>query len=316
MGETNNQLQRFFSDNERFADLINTYAGEDVLKASDLEEKDSLVIAKPNEKKDKDSISKYRDIIRKAAMGMTFILIGVENQMEIHYAMPIRSFVYDAAGYDEQLKKISTRNKKRKDLRGAEFLSGFRKTDKVIPVCTMVLYYGQAPWDGALDLYGLMDLEGIPPAIRKLIHNYPINLIQINTFEGVERFKTDLKAVFGFLQNSQNKDKLMKFIEENRKDFETMDEETYDLIGYLTNAGTLKKVKASYKNEEGVWMCKAIDDLITDGEIRGEKRGEKQGSARMLQLTTAMVKDNLADKIERLSTDESFLKEMLLKYKL
>jgi len=91
-----------------------------------------------------------------------------------------------------------------------------------------------------------------------------------------------------------------------------MDEETYDLIGYLTNAGTLKKVKASYKNEEGVWMCKAIDDLITDGE----KRGEKQGSARMLQLTTAMVKDNLADKIERLSTDESFLKEMLLKYKL
>ena len=51
----------------------------------------------------------------------------------------------------------------------------------------------------ALDLYGLMDLEGIPPAIRKLIHNYPINLIQINTFEGVERFKTDLKAVFGFL---------------------------------------------------------------------------------------------------------------------
>ena len=80
MGETNNQLQRFFSDNERFADLINTYAGEDILKASDLEEKDSLVIAKPNEKKDKDSISKYRDIIRKAAMGMTFILIGVENQ--------------------------------------------------------------------------------------------------------------------------------------------------------------------------------------------------------------------------------------------
>ena len=159
-----------------------------------------------------------------------------------------------------------------------------------------------------MDLYGLMDLEGIPPAIRKLIHNYPINLIQINAFEGVERFKTDLKAVFGFLQNSQNKDKLMKFIEENRKDFETMDEETYDLIGYLTNAGTLKKVKASYKNEEGVWMCKAIDDLITDGE--------KRGSARMLQLTTAMVKDNLADKIERLSTDESFLKEMLLKYKL
>jgi len=49
-----------------------------------------------------------------------------------------------------------------------------------------------------LSLYGLMDLEGIPPAIRKLIHNYPINLIQINTFEGVERFKTDLKAVFGF----------------------------------------------------------------------------------------------------------------------
>ncbi len=36
-----------------------------------------------------------------------------------------------------------------------EFLSGFHKTDRLIPVITFVVYYGSVPWDAAMDLHGL-----------------------------------------------------------------------------------------------------------------------------------------------------------------
>ena len=140
MRETNNLIQQFFSDNERFADLVNVYVGKDLLNASDLSEKDSQVIAKAGKEQKITTSGKYRDIIRKAAIGMDFILIGIENQTEVNYAMPIRTLMYNAMSYDEQLRNIIKQNKRRKGLTSAEFLGGFRREDKVVPVFTIVLY--------------------------------------------------------------------------------------------------------------------------------------------------------------------------------
>lgn len=33
---------------------------------------------------------RYRDLIKKAAFGVNFIVIGVENQEKVHYLMPLR----------------------------------------------------------------------------------------------------------------------------------------------------------------------------------------------------------------------------------
>ena len=189
MRETNNLIQQFFSDNERFADLINAYVGEQLLNASDLVEKDSQITVKAGREQKIKTLGKYRDIIRKAAIDMDFILIGIENQTEINYAMPIRTMIYDAMSYDEQLRTIMKQNKKRKGLTSAEFLSGFRKQDKVMPVFTLVLYYGQEAWNGALDLHGIMDLKRMSQEVRRLIHNYPINLLQVRKLSPTYRFR-------------------------------------------------------------------------------------------------------------------------------
>jgi hypothetical protein len=39
-----------------------------------------------------------------SALGTDFVLLGIENQDKIHYAMPLRTMVYDAMGYVKQCK--------------------------------------------------------------------------------------------------------------------------------------------------------------------------------------------------------------------
>lgn len=54
-------------------------------------------------------------------MGVEFVVLGIENQQHIHYAMPLRHMIYDAMGYLKD-----TRNYKRLDVKSSdpdEFLS-------------------------------------------------------------------------------------------------------------------------------------------------------------------------------------------------
>lgn len=94
---------RCLSDNERYADLINgvVFGGRQVVHGEDIREMDSqtgLWRAFPGKKTVKTG-KKFRDLIRKVAMGVNFTVIGVENQDKVHYLMPLRAMLYDAAEY-------------------------------------------------------------------------------------------------------------------------------------------------------------------------------------------------------------------------
>ena len=74
------------------------------------------------------------------------------NQTEIHTAMPIRSLLYDTLRYTKQAENIALEyRRQRKEghppkMTSAEFLSGWKYTDKLIPVITLVIYYGTEDW--------------------------------------------------------------------------------------------------------------------------------------------------------------------------
>lgn len=151
---------RCLSDNERYADLINgiVFRGRRVVRGDDLLEMDSQTgvwKAFPGKRMRKAG-KKYRDLIRKVAMGVNFTVIGVENQDKVHYLMPLRTMGYDVAEYERQASYI--RKKIRKDGKSsdAEFLSGFKKTSRLYPCVTLVIFYGK-DWDGSKDLHGLLD---------------------------------------------------------------------------------------------------------------------------------------------------------------
>ena len=133
-------LQRYLSDNERYADLINGcwFGGRQVLKASDLSERDTQTEYWRRMKRiggnGKWRRQRYRDLSRKAAFGMNFVVIGAENQKEVHYLMPLRSMGYDVDEYERQAADIKKQIRKQKGISRSEFLSGFGKKVNCIHV--------------------------------------------------------------------------------------------------------------------------------------------------------------------------------------
>lgn len=54
-----------------------------------------------------------------------------------------------------------------------EFLSGFRKEDKLMPVVTAVIYFGADTWDGPLSLHQMIACED--ENILQMIPDYKIS---------------------------------------------------------------------------------------------------------------------------------------------
>ncbi len=207
---------RYLSVPYRFADLINgvVFKGKQVILAADLDEYDTQTgIWKPNSTA-KNSTKKQRDMVRKVALGANFIVVGVENQEEVHYLMPVRVMGYDTSEYEHQASLISKEVRKEKGLSASEYLSGFKKDSKLLPCITFVLYYGKE-WDGSRDLHGLLDFSDMPSELVEYVANYSIHLIEVRKFEDTDVFKTDLKLVFDFIKYSEDKNKLRKLVEEN-----------------------------------------------------------------------------------------------------
>ena len=75
--------------------------------------------------------------------GTCYRILGMEHQQHIHYAMPLRTMIYDSLSYLRQAEEISRRNHREKAWGDRdEFLSGLKKDDRLIPCYTAVLYCG------------------------------------------------------------------------------------------------------------------------------------------------------------------------------
>ena len=153
MGKVDARTHEYLSDNNRFADIINYYIynGEQIIKPDDLHEMDTSEIVFPygEGNNTSDIIQKYRDIL-KCACTMTdnkvnYLILGIENQSEIHYAMPVKDMLYDAEQYTKQVLFNAKKHRKdkthNKGITSGEFLSGFYKDDKFKSSLAKVLKY-------------------------------------------------------------------------------------------------------------------------------------------------------------------------------
>ena len=290
----------YLRDQNRFADLINVHCfnGKAVIHPEDVQEMDSTQISA-----EKNGYSRrYQDLIRKVACRTQFILIGVEEQSQVDYAMPIRVMRYDGGRYEQQLQDKKREHQKEKDLSEKEFLSGISREDSFLPVVTIVLYFGKH-WDGARNLHELLDMDKIPVEMRKFVVNYPLHLIEVGSYPYVDQFKTDLRLVFGFLQNADNKEKLLKFVRQEREELSDLAEDAYDLISAFSEIEGLEKFKKkSQTGRERVNMFKALDDMIEDAREEGrdtllremirkklERHNSIESIAQMLEIDVEMV---------------------------
>ncbi len=84
-------FKRFWRDNDRFASLFNTvvFGGREIIKAEDLQELDTDLSNEIVFGEYRETLERIRDVVKKAACGMDFMVLGIENQSKIHYAMPL-----------------------------------------------------------------------------------------------------------------------------------------------------------------------------------------------------------------------------------
>lgn len=297
-------VKECLSVDERYADLVNglLLGGEQRIKPSDLQELDSQQWSKERGKKKKKYRQMYRDLIRKTAFGINFSLVGVENQELVHYLMPLRTMEYDSAAYRKQAAKIAKTIKDKTGLSDAEFLSKFRKSDRLHPCVTIVLYYGE-DWDGAKTLHELLDFTDIPDELRKYVNDYPVHIFDILKIENTEVFRTDLKQIFNFLQCAKDKEKLQKLVE-NDNAYQQLNEDAYDMIAVFTNNEKFIEVKEKYEKEGKVNMCQAIEEWLEENRLVGVQQGENQAIFRLVckkvkkNYTLDMIANDLEEEVE------------------
>lgn len=275
------EWKEFLADNDRYADIINGIVsdGKQVVTGSDLHELDTQgsflrgprFVRRWNPKKGRRKI-KIRDTLRKAAFGVNFAIIGIENQESIDYSMPLRNMSYDVGEYEKQAAKIRMETRKEpKGLNSGEYLYGFRKGSRMQPVVTFILYSGEEEWDGPESLHGMIDFTDIPEKIIGMVPDYQINLIEIRKLTDTSVFKTDVRQVLNFIKQSENKTALKALVESDAS-YKNMEEDAYDIIAHYTNATELIKAKIIILERTEKWICvKRLRSLLRMVEKRGEK---------------------------------------------
>ena len=288
MGTKDSKAKEYLSDNTRFSEICNyvLFDGEKVIKPEDLKECDTTEVLSVFGIDKKQIVKqKWRDLLKSVSVKHTgqmyVILIGAEAQTDIHYAMPVKTMIYDALNYGEQVNEAKKCHRKNRDYRSSdEFLSGFTLDDKLTPVITITLYLGTTQWDGPRSLVEMM--PQMDERILPFINDYRINLLNPLEITDFSKFETGLRPLFELLKNASDEEKLNDLIT-NDETFTRVDVETVAAINLFVGTD----IKYDEK-EEVVNMCKAWDDH----KKRGIQEGMKQG--RCLEVYS-LVQDGILD---------------------
>ncbi len=277
MGHIDTITKEYMRDNRVFADVCNCFFKQKLVSPDALQEIDTTeIFVSDIWDNEEDTAQKARDVVKECAVAMaddkvSYVIFGVENQTHIDYSMAMRVYIYNAMRYSAQLRDITRAHKALKDLKGTERLSQFGKTDRFKPVITIVVYYGEEPWNASLDLYGLL-ADG-SENLRPFINNFTITVIELSKLsdEVLMQFQSDLREVASFLKYAKDGDKLKEVIQSN-ENFQTMD----ILAAKVVKALTGSQIEIDESQEE-FNMCKAITDLETKAENRGLEKGMLEG---------------------------------------
>ena len=232
-----------------------------------------------------------------------FAIVGIENQTEVHYAMPVKSMIYDALSYSSQVRIAAASHSEAKDRKGhngGEFLSGFYKDDRLIPVITLVIYFGAGEWDGPTSLYEM--LGETDEKILSQVDNYHIHLIIPSRLsdEELSLFQSSLREVLAFIKYSEDKEKLQELVDTN-PNYAELDRLAMQVINECTNA----QLKVDRKKKE-VNMCKALDDMRQEAHTKGKEEGrdslliEKICQKLKKNKTVERIADELEETVENI----------------
>ena len=188
---------------------------------------------------------------------------------------------------DEAKNEDSTRNT---SLTQEEYLSGFRKEDRLTPVITLTLCLSAEPWDAPTSLHEMLDVED--KRLLRFVPDYKLNLLtpaQI-TDEEFAKFRTGLGAVMQFAKHRNDKD--VSWMEGNKR-FEQMDWDTASLIKTVTGANI------QIEKGESINMWAAWENGINQARNDGREAGRNEGESNMMTAIRMIREDKPIDAIRK-----------------
>lgn len=277
MGKTKKKLKadvvvkNYWRNNEQFTDFFNAvlYEGKQVIKPDELEDMDTEESYVSENKKYVESVLASRDNIKirkkSTKHDVELCILGMESQEHIHYAMPMRVMGYDYGSYKKQYDSNAIKYKTEKGLSDDEFISRMRKTDKFVPIITIVVYYGEKPWDGAKSLHGMLN---IPDDLKIFINDYKLNLIEARE-SNLNLHNTNNKDLFNLLEILLNKNGKLSTIKEKAINYSIEHKVEKAVIMAVSSAVNCKLDYDMLEKESDADMCTVFEETRREGEAKG-----------------------------------------------
>lgn len=285
-------LKNFWCQNEHFADLFNSclFDGNNILHPDSLNDLPPDVSFSIFSREFQKTIKRARDVLKLGKNGECYRILGIENQQAIHYAMPLRCLVYDALTYLSQFERTAGNHRKSRDLTGLdEFLSSYTRHDKLFPCYTIVIYWGEKPWDGPKNLSDMMDF-GRSDYARMYFNDYQMYLLCVNEanlhiFEHPGAYSDDVLKLFTAVKGLYKSGGL--HLPEILSDVNI---EVAYLASLVTNTtkNYAQLINYARTNQRGsVNMCEAVDRVLREctetGRMEGRTEGLNSVALKMLQ---------------------------------
>ncbi len=301
MGKRDTYTKQYIARPLIFADAFNylLYKGRQVIKPDALKPVDTTEVIIPYGNNAEVPVQKYRDNMKIwAAMqddDAVYVLLGSENQSNIHYAMPVKDMLYDSINYAAQVDAARQSYKNFKfdedgvkiSLTRSEFLSGFRKGDKLIPVITAVIYFGTEKWDAPMSIHEMLNVR---EELLPFIPDYRINLIapanipdsDFSTRDVAGKFHTGFGTLMQVIKH-QNEIGVADILSNAPK----IDEASADMIAEVANI----KFEKSVDEKGEVDMCKGMEAYTLKSKIEGAIEGYRD-----LDMPEKEIAERLAKK--------------------
>lgn len=316
MGKSDIILKNCLSDNERFADCYNIAVQEHLLDADKLHAMDSVLDGVfPKNKNANESwqeqkictYSKIRDVIRGYGESPDAIcaITCIENQQDIYYGEVAQMMIYDAYQYNKQLIDIRRMYEKKLKTGKEGWLRGFGPDDRLLPVSTICVYYGDEPWNAAMELHDIIDFSGFPERKRKvwkgLVQNYHLKVLDIKRMDDkeIDQMSSDLRLLFGCLKYSGDRKMFQAFLEQNWDEFSCIRSDlsiAMDVMLNMNEKNVMRNMQEEFTGQEVVDMCKAWEDWLADERAEGKLEMQRDNILELLK-ELGDVSDSVRDSI-------------------
>ena len=251
-------LKNYWRDNNQFADLFNAvlFEGKQIIFPNGLEDIDTEESSVMEHRSYAESIKASRDNIkiskRSTSFDAEFVMLGIESQEHVHYAMPMRVMGYDYGIYKKQYYSNAKKYQTVEGLSESEYLSRMKNSDRFTPVITVVVYYGGSPLDGATTLHGMLN---IPEHIKPFVNDYKMLPVEA-------------------------KKKVIKYVEKHN-----VDKTVIMTVASATN----RNIDYSTLARKGDFtMHTLFDEIEKQAELSGELKGELKGIQALIESLQEM----------------------------